>query len=200
MSFFEPPPPPPAPPPAPPLPDWFGPRENVLPGVFPLELVLARTGELALYAHNGRAFPNGWEFTFGIRTREPRDGRRHDPFNAWHRGDLDDDVVRVGFELPDGRKATVFDRPRWPEAGDAPPEAVLRQGGGGGGGSGWEFRFWAWPLPPEGTFELVVEWPKEGIPLTRTALDAAPIRAAASRAQELWPEAPPPAGAWTRYA
>jgi hypothetical protein len=199
MSFFEPPPPPPEPPPSPPSPEWFGPAENVLPDSFPLDLVLARTDEVILYVFGGRAYPNGWKFTFGIRFRTPRHGR-HDPMAAWHGHDPDaTGAVRIGYQLSDGRKATVFDRRAW-FGEDAPsPEAVLRPGGGGGGSHSWEFDFWAWPLPPAGALDLVVEWPAEGIPLTRTALDTGPIREAAGRAQELWPPAEP-RGGWTRFA
>ncbi|MFI0895077.1 ankyrin repeat domain-containing protein [Streptomyces sp. NPDC020983] len=48
-------------------------------------------------------------------------------------------------------------------------------------------------LPPPGATELVVEWPDEGIPETRTPLDTAAIRAAAERAVEVWPGLPEPA-------
>lgn len=199
MSFFEPPPPPPEPPPGPPTPEWFGPAENVLPGDFPLDLVLARTEEVALYVFGGRAYPTGWKFTFGIRVRTPRH-HRADPMAAWHgHGPEVEEAVRIGYQLSDGRKATVFDRRAWLGEDAPPPDAVLRPGGGGGGSHSWEFGFWAWPLPPEGPLDLVVEWPAEGIPLTRTPFDSQPIREAAGRAQALWP--PPEArGAWTRYA
>jgi hypothetical protein len=40
---------------------------------------------------------------------------------------------------------------------------------------------------------LVVEWPDEGVPETRTGLDAAQIMAAARRVVEIWPDLQPPA-------
>lgn len=200
MSFFELPPPLPEPEgPAFEAPEWLGPPENILPGAAPLELVLARNDSAAVYVHSGRAFPNGVAFTLGLRTREPWDRRRNDPLMAWHEGSLDDDVVRFGIVLADGRKATVFDRRPMP--GTDAPAAVLFPRGGGGGGTTWEHSFWAWPLPPPGPFAFVVEWPAQGIELTRVEVDSEPIREAATRAIELWPDdGARRVGPWVRRA
>ena len=43
-----------------------------------LELMLARTDELALFVHSGRAYSHGFEFTFGLRTRKARERRGDD--------------------------------------------------------------------------------------------------------------------------
>lgn len=192
MSFFELPPPPPEPErPKFEPPEWLGPPENVLPGPFALEQLLSRTDRVALLVHSGRAYPNGFEFALALVTREVRHGRRHDPMMAWHGipqdEGLSDDVLRFGIELADGRKATVFDRHRGFEPDAPAPELVLQQRGGGGGGKGFEFRFWVWPLPPPGPLAFVVEWPSEGISLTRFEVDTEPIRAAAAHVQVLWP-------------
>ena len=199
MSFFEPPPPPPPPEPGPPMPEWLGPRENVLPASFPLDLVLARNERVAIFVHSGRASENGFEFVLALRLREPRQGRAHDPVMAWHGvgGEISDDVLRFGVAFADGRKATVFDRfrPPWPPDEDpAPPEIVLMQRGGGGGGSSWEMRFWVWPLPPEGALTFVTEWPSERIAVSQADLDSAVVRDAAARAEELWPDGGPQSG------
>ena len=203
MSFFEPPPPPPDPPQdAPPTPEWFGPPENILPASFPLDLVLVRTDELALVAHSGRAYANGFEFTLGLHTRKPRHGPARHPLMGWHHEGFDDETLRFGIAFADGRKATIFDpRPWWgdPEQ-SATPEIVLMQRGGGGGGASWEFGFWAWPLPPTGPIAFVAEWPSEGIALTRAEVDSDVVRDAATRAVELWDAGPGhgTARAWTR--
>ncbi|MFJ9154671.1 ankyrin repeat domain-containing protein [Streptomyces sp. NPDC102270] len=47
-------------------------------------------------------------------------------------------------------------------------------------------------LPPPGQAQLVVEWPDEGVPETRTAVDADALRAASRRAFEVWPGLEPP--------
>ena len=192
MSFFEPPPRLPEPPPGPPAPEWLAPPDNVLPASFPLELVLARTDELALSVHSGRAYENGFEFTLGLHRRTPLEPGAHDPMMLWHaarHGDIDEAALRFGVAYADGRKATVFDRHPWwgdPE-GHATPDIVLMQRGGGGGGVSWNFHFWVWPLPPDGPVELVAEWPSEGIALTRAELDSAVVRDGAARAVTLWP-------------
>lgn len=189
MSFFEPP-----PPPEPPewrrseTPEWFGPPDNLLPGSFALERVLARTDQVALYVHGGRAYPTGIQFTLGVRLRVQRDRRRHDPMMAWHEASLEDDVLRFGIAFPDGRKATVFDRRPMPGTDAPAPDAVLLGRGGGGGGTSWEHHFWAWPLPPAGPFAFVIEWPEMGIELTRVETDSEPMREAAARTIELWPD------------
>ena len=64
--------------------------------------------------------------------------------------------------------------------------------GGGGGGGSWMQRQWLWPLPADGTLELVVEWPAVGIELTRTPVETAPIREAAARAQVVFEYPEPP--------
>jgi len=203
MSFFEPPPPPPEPPPGPPPPEWVGPPDNELPSSFLLDVVLARTNELAIFAHSGRAYERGFEFALALQMRERRDHR----MMRWHGGPgatFDDEVLRFGIAFADGRKATTFDAHQWRADPERPvtPDIVLMQRGGGGGGSSWDFRFWAWPLPPEGPLEFVVEWPSEGIALTRVGVDSAVVRDASARAETLWPDAEPRgrSGAWTRYA
>ncbi|WP_053849252.1 ankyrin repeat domain-containing protein [Streptomyces sp. NRRL B-24085] len=47
-------------------------------------------------------------------------------------------------------------------------------------------------LPPPGQAQLVVEWPDEGVPETRTPVDADALRAAAGSAVEVWPGLQPP--------
>ena len=206
MSFFEPPPPPPEPPPGPPPPEWIGPPDNELPSTFPLDLVVVRNDELAIFVHSGRAYTRGFEFALALQTKEPRE-RRDGHMMRWHAGPgatFDDDVLRFGIAYADGRKATVFDPHPWwrdPER-PATPDIVLMQRGGGGGGASWDFRFWAWPLPADGPLEFVAEWPAEGIELTRAAVDSAVVREAAARAVTLWPGGSPHgrSGAWTRSA
>ncbi|WP_326667095.1 ankyrin repeat domain-containing protein [Streptomyces canus] len=47
-------------------------------------------------------------------------------------------------------------------------------------------------LPPPGETQLVVEWPDEGVPETRTPVDVDALLAAARRAIEVWPGLEPP--------
>jgi len=81
---------------------------------------------------------------------------------------------------------------------DEPQEGpVLIQRGGGGGERFWSFGYWLWPLPPPGSLTAVVEWPSEGIPLTRVELDAAALLEAAAESEQLWPGGGPSPGGGT---
>ena len=57
-----------------------------------------------------------------------------------------------------------------------------------GGGLTWNESYWLWPLPPPGTLLVACEWTDEGIEEAVIELDTAPIREAAARAIELWPD------------
>lgn len=196
MSFFEPPPLPPEPEHHR-QPEWIGPPENALPGAFSLGLALVRTENVVITVHGGLAYPNGFSFRATLLRRTEFDFQRGDPFHRWHhqRGELTDDVLRFGVQFSDGAKATVFDGRRWLGEGK-PTGPVLMQRGGSGGGRTWDFGFWVWPLPPDGPLAFVVEWPSEGIELTRAEIDAAVVRAAAEQAETLWPDddGPSPSG------
>ena len=190
MAFFEPPPPPPEPEEHR-QPEWIGPPENVLPGVFPLSLVLARTGDVALAISNGLAYPNGFTFTLTVLLREPNDRAMH----HWHMArELDDDVLRFGVRFADGSKATTFDMRRHYGSEHAPAGPVLMPRGGGGGGRSWSTGYWIWPLPPPGPFAFVCEWPGYRIAQTEVEIDTAPIHDAAARAETLWPDDDGPSG------
>jgi len=190
MSFFE---QPSAPPDLeePQTPEWMGPPENVLPGAFPLWLVLARTGDVMLAAHGGLAYTNGFCFTVSLRRRRAREGPGDDPIHLWHtaRGrEIPPDALRLGIQFGDGSKATVFDGHRWFRTVERPEGPILLQRGGNGSSHSWELGFWAWPLPPQGPLAFVCEWPSEGVELTQAVIDAEVVHDAAERAEILWPE------------
>jgi hypothetical protein len=205
VSFFELPPPPPEPPDEHVQPAWIGPPDNVLGAAFPLVVPLARTADVALQVHTGLAYPSGIEFSLQLVQREwPRDRFRGGPIHDWHRGrregGLEADVLRFGIELADGRKATVFDPHPFSDDGE-PVGPVLTQRGGGGGERRYDVRFWLWPLPPPAQLSFVVEWPGQGIELTKHAIDTSELLEAAARAEELWPGGPSASGGgsiWTR--
>jgi hypothetical protein len=176
-------------------PEWVGPPDNMLGGAFPLSLLLARTDKVALAVSNGFAYPNGFTFTFAIRTRERDERHPHGPIHRWHvHQDFDDDVLRFGIRFPDGSKATIFEAPRHFGSEREPAGPVLMQRGGGGGDRAWNQSFWVWPLPPRGSFAFVCEWPGYGIELTEVEIDTAPIHDAAARAETLWPDEDGPSG------
>lgn len=196
--FFEPPAPPPEDEPAPgPAPGWLGPPPNVLGVPLDLELALARTEEVAVAVTGAVAFPSGLAFLLCVRRRTPREGGLGDVWARAGGGALPDDLVRVGVLLSDGRRATTVD-PHPDPAGDAPGAVLCPRAGTGDGLRAWDQSYWLWPLPPPGALTFVCEWPAEGIGITTTPVDAAPIVDAAARATVLWEDIPPK-GAWTAY-
>lgn len=196
-DFFTVPQPPPEPPPEPRQPEWMGPPDNVLPGDVGLSLVLGRSGDAVVWMHSVLAYPQGVHFSLVVRTREPHEFDPFDPigppFGIGRLGGRSPDperILKVGVELSNGRRATNLD-PFPLEGGhdvDEMPDRPVLMGGGGGGGMGtWDMVQWLWPLPPPGPLTFACEWPAKGIPLVRHELDAGMFRAAAERAETLWP-------------
>lgn len=79
-----------------------------------------------------------------------------------------------------------------PAPKEAPPRPTLRLKGGGGGGFHHQVELHLSQLPPEGSMQLVVEWPDQGVPETRTEIDATALRAAAADVVRIRPETAPP--------
>jgi len=195
MSFFErarslsPPEPEP---PQPPRPPWMQP-ESVLPGVVPVQLVLARTDVVAVAVVGLFAYPNGFEFILTTVSRVEPSGRwaAFDPMSRYGRrvdaDELPDDFLRFGLEFSDGGVVSNLGMP-WPAGDEEPAGPLLVSGGGGGGMRRWDMRQWVWPLPPAGPVIFVCEWPEYGIAETRAEVDGGLIRAAAGQSVELWPE------------
>jgi hypothetical protein len=181
-SFFDDP-APPQPPPAPQPQPWAGPPGNVLGAAVPLDVLLVRTDHAAVVLGNVVAYPEGFAFVVRAHLRKPI------------RSPLDhrlNDALLFGVEFADGRRAGTDRLPFGASEPLAPP--VLVPGGGGGGASAWHWDFWLWGLPAPGTLAFVCAWPPQAVPETRVEVDAAPILAAATRAQELWPDAGPGGG------
>ena len=184
MSFFEPPPRPREPrwveePRRP----WLQKPDNVVPGVVPLQLLLARSDEGAVLVTRLAAYADGVEVD--VRAVWRRRGDVTVPFSPGFRGG--DEALRFGVAFADGRRATNLDRR---PVDREPTGAVLVQGGGGGSDLQYTSSHWLWPLPPPGLLAFVCEWPAREIPETRVEIDAALVLDAAARAQTLWPERP----------
>jgi hypothetical protein len=197
MSFFEPPPrttasvaravvaSPPA---------WLGPPHNVLPGIAPVELLIARTEDTVVAIAGIQTYPEGFGFTLSLRLRtvSAREEQQFpyliDRVGFEGNAALPDAFLRFGVQFADGRKATNLDRPPYDPNGQAPDRPVLDQHGGGGGGATWDIEHWVWPLPPAGPFAFVCEWPGRGIAESRAEVDAGLILEAAGRAVTLWPD------------
>lgn len=190
-----------------PQPVWMGPPEDVLPGVVPVELVLARSPSTVVMLTGMRAFPTGLHMNLAVRVRGKL-GRRdlhsevfdgpygHDMDAAWQARRL-----KWGFELADGQRVTnVGPWPQQPNQDHSrphhpddylwePDHAVLMGGGGGGGSRSVDRDYWLWPLPPAGRLRVAFQWLDQDIGVQTHDLDAAPFLQAASRARPAWNDA-----------
>lgn len=170
--------------------DWMGPPPDMVPAVVPIERVLARTEGVAVIVGACCVYPAGFEFQLSVVMRGK--WRELDPFDfGFHRhsvktGEIPPGQLRLGLQFADGSKVTNTGGDfGWDP--DREPSSPVMVGLAGGGGEGeWRQGFWVWPLPPVGSLDFVCEWPAAEIPLTRTEFDAAPIVAAARRAQAVF--------------
>lgn len=168
----------------------MGPPHGVLPGVAPVELIIATNARAAVYVGCCSAYPTGFELEVRVLLAAGTDldpslnGPHHHP----GRGSNYEEMLKFGLEFSDGRRVTNVGSHR-PRLGE-PEEPVLWSTGGGGGGGRWKQEFWVWPLPPAGPLGFVCEWPAAGITLSRAETDAQRLLDAAARAVALFPDAP----------
>jgi hypothetical protein len=164
----------------------------VVPAILPVERVVAKTDDVAVYLSGFTVYPTGFELTTYVVAKD--ESSELDPFGIEHRlrarrrDTLPPELLRFGFQFADGSKATNtgsefdFDEEEGPE----PTSPRMSNTRGRSIDGAWEQTFWVWPLPPPGDLEFVCEWPDAGLQLTRVGLDAGAILAAASRAQVLF--------------
>lgn len=173
-------------------PAWRRPN-GVLPGLFPVGLILARTDEMALAVGNVLGYPNGFEFTVNARLR-------HEQF-VWGKSPLDplasprtgrepELALRLGVLYADGRRARTSSHRPIPVHEYDHEGLVLREVGTGGTDRQWDGRFWVNPLPPGGAVTFIASWLLYDMAETRVELDSAVIREAVARAVILWPDEP----------
>ena len=205
MSFFEPPEIPDEPEPYTPIspPEWIGPPRNMVGAPVAERVIIVQRDDLVIAVTSMISFPTGVKLR--LLTRSLRDeigdlmsGRRWMHADREFGGNLPDEVFRLGVVTEHGR--AVDYRPfagtggvagfGYADAGRPEPPQLVPSSGGGGSGD-WEQEYWLWPLPPDGVFEFVCEWPAMHVAETHVAVDPAPIRAAAECAITLWDEPPP---------
>lgn len=181
-------------------PPWAEMAPNVLPVSVPLDVVLVRTGDWAVWIGGAEVGPEGLQFTLTVQGRRTLDVRRmhgfHEPPEEGSR--------RFGVAFADGRRAIAWGPWAGPGADRAAPAIHLTPRGGSGSSHRWSQTFWLWPLPPEGPLTFAFAWPEQGLEESVAEVDGAPLRAASRRAIELWPDdRPDPPGdatGWERYA
>jgi hypothetical protein len=165
----------------------------MLPGVVPVELVLANNHRAAISVGRCSAYSTGFELEVRVLVRGAEANELNPSLNGVYRlpgrRTTFEEMLRFGIEFSDGRKATNVGG-RGPAGSGEPSEPVLWGMGGGGGGGRWQQDFWVWPLPPTGPLSFVCEWPAAGIPLTRRSVDAQMLLDAAARARAVFPNEP----------
>jgi hypothetical protein len=176
MSFFEP--PPWRPPSDYRVSVWSRGPEGMVPGVVPVELLVARTDTHAVLVDGLLVYPTGLDFELAVR-RRPGHPRQHH-----HRGRFWEDELRLEVHFADGRSADNDPR-RWPRAsgGEVPDPPLLYQSTSGPDGG----HVWLWGLPPPGPLIFACEWPAQQLPPSQAELDAGLVLEAAARATTVWP-------------
>jgi hypothetical protein len=178
-------------------PAWWRPPDGVVPGVVPVELVLARTPERALGLTGIRAYPNGFGFSLHLRFRHAILGEQRgfgvfgmfgdgvDPA-----GELADYYLRFGVGFADGRKATNLEQDPNFEDHPAPPKTPSLRVTGREGYDilAHDVDLWVAGLPPPGPLAFVCEWPARGIPESRVEIEASLVLEAAARSVPIWPD------------
>lgn len=192
-----------APPPvafdAPPPPPFSGPPDSELGATVPLRKVLASNHATVIALTDCAAYSNGFEFLLTVRSRDDIDHRLLGFGPPRPPGAKEpDSLFRITVRFADGRSASSDQRGPGVEVMDyysakrdglepkLPIGPLLLPRSGGGGGKRWDFKYWVWPLPPEGNLTLMCEWPARGISLTEHELDGAAIRRAGESSTELW--------------
>ena len=169
------------------IPAWLRPPETMVPGIVPVELLLARTDTDAVLVTHLRAYPTGLEFILTIRPRPGQPGpRRHDPDQP-HLPFRHHDLW-LELRFADGQ--TVSSHPRsWPRTfeSEQPDPPFLYYHGGGGCDGGWWSGHWLWGLPPPGPLAFVCTWPSGGVPASGVEIDAGLVLEAADRSATVWP-------------
>jgi hypothetical protein len=157
-------------------PAWVEPPADLVPGIAPVELILARTPQRAIGLTGIRAYPTGFDLDLAVRRRP---GHPRHPGHRWG------DELRLEVRFADGRSADNGPR-RWPRpSGDEVPDPPLLYQSVSGPDGG---HVWLWGLlPPPGPLTFACEWPSEQIPPSQAELDAGLVLAAAARATTLWP-------------
>jgi hypothetical protein len=179
-------------------PAWVEPPADVVPGIVPVELILARTPQRAIGLSGIRAYPTGFGCTLHLRLREDIPGEQSNfgVFNMFGdgvdpAGEFADYYLRFGVGFADGRKATNLDHRRDLDEGPAPdPPTLWIIRWEGYDRLAWEVDVWVYGLPPTGPLAFVVEWPARGIRESRVEIDAGLVLEAARRAVPIWPDPP----------
>jgi hypothetical protein len=170
--------------------EWAKP-ESALPATLVVDLMLARTDDVAVAVPVLRVYPNGFELYLAVRLRSPEFDRRLFPalhgMPASQVGIAPADVLQLAVVYADGHTASNVERP-----GRSGPGGVVRMVPSGGSGTRYDVVYWLHPLPPPGVVTLVCEWPGRGIPQAKVNIDGQQILDASRGVVALWTESQEP--------
>lgn len=171
---------------------WMSPPEDELGVSVPVQQLLTAGEEAVVVLRSCIAYTNGFQVGVGIRRKnEPP------PFSnpRLHR-EMPEMSLEVGVRFADGRETSpardAEQRRAFFEAfaaGSDPPllaGPMIGASGGGGGGRSWDWTYWIWPLPPDGTMTVVARWPAGRVPDGEVQIDGSAIRLAGKRSEKLW--------------
>lgn len=163
------------------------PPENEIPVALPINVLLARTDDVAVALVGLQVYTTGVSFTLVVRARPSSEVARTRGLNEliWQHGPRAGSFL-LGIELADGRRASGM------RMGERDTDILFHSGSGSGGQASVGQSWWLSPLPPEGLLTFVVRCADLGIGETVTELDASAIRRAADDVVTLWPWEPPP--------
>ncbi|MFF2053319.1 hypothetical protein ACFVU2_17090 [Leifsonia sp. NPDC058194] len=171
------------------------PSDLELPRLFPIAEALVVTDTVAIIVMGARVYSTGVEFMIERRMRR---GERTE--QEWHvaqwqfhgmHGRPDPGRLRYGVALGDGQHVLLdaFGMMHLGEEAE-PAGHSLFPTNGNGSGSGDIYvnqdGMWLWPLPPEGSIEIVAQWPAEGVGESRVVIDSAPLRELAAAVRPIW--------------
>ncbi|WTW93023.1 hypothetical protein OG216_06355 [Streptomycetaceae bacterium NBC_01309] len=166
-------------------------RDYVVPAVLPWVRRLGVGPDVQVWLRRVDVWPGGFSLELGVFRRIVRASPSLGPA-------MRDDpaALRIGLVMGDGTRATSVGRgyplPAPPD--DAGKTARSRVGialmARSSGIHHTSYHAEVPLLPPEGPVAVVVEWPAEQLPETRTELDGKAIRDAADDAVEVWPDLP----------
>jgi hypothetical protein len=147
------------------------------------DVMLARGSEGAVLLRNVVAYPSVMALSVIARLRHPlvqgpgTRGHNCPTFSNMGEESVKTGIVLFGLRFSDGSS--------YHNLAKRGSEESLQSLGGGANAYRGEHEFVA-GLPPEGDLEIWVAWPAVAIPETRTVLEGAPIREAASSLRSLW--------------
>ncbi len=165
---------------------WIAP-ENELPVAVPVNVVLARTDDVAVALTRVQVYTSGVSFELVVRVRPSVVESLGRSLNElfWQHGPGSGQRFLLGIEFSDGRRAATL-------AGVArDDEIVFHSGGGGGGDTAIDQSWWLNPVPPDGPVRLIARCPDLGIAETAVELDGTALRRTMDDVVTLWPWEPP---------